>query len=90
MDTNSISVIALRVSHRPAKNIAVTGVVSCLALTGFAAAVKCAGHRFSRLWQFTRRMLVVLTMMVPIAYTLLDRRGEKLPVVALVEWRATD
>ena len=39
MDTNSTAAIALRVSRRAAKNIAVIGVVSCLAVTGFAAAV---------------------------------------------------
>ena len=38
MDTNSTA-IALRVSRRAAKNIAAIGVVSCLAVTGFAAAV---------------------------------------------------
>jgi hypothetical protein len=38
MDTNSTA-IALRVSRRAAKNITVIGVVSCLAVTGFAAAV---------------------------------------------------
>ena len=39
MDTNSTAAIALRVSRRAAKNIAVIGVVSCLAVTAFAAAV---------------------------------------------------
>ena len=39
MDTNSTAAMALRVSRRAAKNIAVIGVVSCLAVTGFAAAV---------------------------------------------------
>jgi hypothetical protein len=47
MDTNSTAVIALRVSRRATKNIAVIGVVSCLAVTGFAAAVIGAGAALS-------------------------------------------
>jgi hypothetical protein len=43
MDTNSTTVFALRVSRRAAKTIAVVGVVGCLAVTGFAAAVTGAG-----------------------------------------------
>jgi hypothetical protein len=43
MDTNSTAVIALRLSRRAAKAIAVIGVVSCLAVTGLAAAVHGAG-----------------------------------------------
>ena len=46
MDTNSIAVFALRVSRRGAKNVAVVGVVGCLAVT-FAAAVSGAGVAFS-------------------------------------------
>jgi hypothetical protein len=47
MDTNSTAVIALRVSRRAAKNIAVIGVVGCLAVAGFAAAVTGAGAALS-------------------------------------------
>ena len=43
MDTNSTAIFALRVSRRAAKNIALIGVVGCLAVTGFAAAVTGAG-----------------------------------------------
>ena len=43
MDTNSTTVFALRVSRRAAKTIALVGVVGCLAVTGFAAAVTGAG-----------------------------------------------
>ena len=43
MDTNSTAVIALRLSGRAAKYIGAIGVVSCLAVTGFAAAVHRAG-----------------------------------------------
>ena len=47
MDTNSTAAMALRVSRRAAKNIAVIGVVSCLAVTGFAAAVGGTGAALS-------------------------------------------
>jgi hypothetical protein len=43
MDKKSTAVIAGRLSRRAAKNIAVIGVVSCLAVTGLAAAVHGAG-----------------------------------------------
>jgi hypothetical protein len=43
MDTNSTTVFALRVSRRAAKTIALVGVVGCLAVAGFAAAVTGAG-----------------------------------------------
>jgi hypothetical protein len=43
MDTNSTAIFAQRVRHRAARNVAVVGVVSCLAVTGFAAAVHGAG-----------------------------------------------
>ena len=43
MDTNSTAIFAPRVRRRAARNIAVVGVVSCLAVTGFAAAVHGAG-----------------------------------------------
>ena len=46
MDTNSTAVFA-RVSRRAARNIAVIGVVSCLAVVGFAAAVTGAGPALS-------------------------------------------
>ena len=39
MDTNSTAAIALRASRRAAKTIALISVVTCLAVTGFAAAV---------------------------------------------------
>ena len=42
MDTNSTA-IALQVGRRATKNIALIGVVGCLAVTGFAAAVTGAG-----------------------------------------------
>jgi hypothetical protein len=42
MDTNSTAV-ALQVRRRAAKNIALIGVVGCLAVTGFAAVVTGAG-----------------------------------------------
>jgi hypothetical protein len=47
MDTNSTGAIALRVSRRAAKNIAAIGVVSCLAVTGLAAAIHGAGAAIS-------------------------------------------
>ena len=43
MDTNSTAIFAQRVRRRAARNVAVVGVVSCLAVTGFAAAVHGAG-----------------------------------------------
>ena len=46
MDTNSTAVFA-RVSRPAARNIAVVGVVSCLAVVGFAAAVTGAGPALS-------------------------------------------
>ena len=46
MDTNSTAVFA-RVSSRAARNVAVIGVVSCLAVLGFAAAVTGAGPALS-------------------------------------------
>ena len=42
MDTNGTAV-ALQVGRRAAKNIALIGIVGCLAVTGFAAAVTGAG-----------------------------------------------
>ena len=43
MDTNSTAVLALRLSRRAAKDIALIAVVGCLTVTGFAAAVAGAG-----------------------------------------------
>ena len=43
MDTNSTAVFAQRMSRRAARNVAIIGVVSCLAVLGFAAAVTGAG-----------------------------------------------
>ena len=43
MDPNSTTIFAQRVRRRAASNVAVVGVVSCLAVTGFAAAVHGAG-----------------------------------------------
>ena len=39
MDTKSTAAIGLRASRRAAKTIALISVVTCLAVTGFAAAV---------------------------------------------------
>ena len=47
MDTNSTAVFAERVSCRAARNIAVIGVVSCVAVVVFAAAVTGAGPALS-------------------------------------------
>ena len=47
MDTNSTAFSAQRVSSRAARNVAVIGVVSCLAVLGFAAAVTGAGPALS-------------------------------------------
>ena len=43
MDTSSTAIFAQRARHRSNRNVAVVGVVSCLAVTGFAAAVHGAG-----------------------------------------------
>ena len=43
MDTSSAGIFAQRVRRRAARNVAVVGVVTGLAATGFAAAVHCAG-----------------------------------------------
>ena len=47
MDTKSTAVFAQRVGLRAARNVAVIGVVSCLAAIGFAAAVTGAGPALS-------------------------------------------
>ena len=47
MDTNSTAVFAQRVSRRAARNVAIIGVVSCLAVVGFAAAVTGADPALS-------------------------------------------
>ena len=43
MDTNSTAFFAQRVSRQASRNVAVIGVVSCLAAAGFAAAVTALG-----------------------------------------------
>ena len=47
MDTKSNAFIALRLSRRATRIIGVIGVVSCLAVTGLAAAVHGAGAAIS-------------------------------------------
>ena len=47
MDTNSTAVFAQRVSRRAARNVAIIGVVSCLAVLGFAVAVTGADPALS-------------------------------------------
>ena len=47
MDTNNAAVIAVRLSRRAIKNIAVIGAVGCLALAGLAAAMHGAGAAIS-------------------------------------------
>jgi hypothetical protein len=47
MDTKSNAAIALRLSRRAVRNIGIIGVVSCLAVTGLAAAVHGAGAAIS-------------------------------------------
>jgi hypothetical protein len=47
MDTNSTVVFALRLSRGAVRNIAIIGVVGCLAVTGLAAAVSGAGAALS-------------------------------------------
>ena len=47
MDTNSTAIFAQRVSRRAARNVAIIGVVSCLAVVGFAAAVTGADPALS-------------------------------------------
>jgi hypothetical protein len=47
MDTNSSAAFAQRVGRRAARNVAVLGVVSCLAVVGFAGAVTDAGAALS-------------------------------------------
>jgi hypothetical protein len=46
MDRNSTAIFAQRERRRAARNVAVVGVVSCLAVTGFAAGVHGAGAAF--------------------------------------------
>ena len=43
MHPDSTAIFAQRVRRRAARNVAVVGVVTGLAATGFAAAVHCAG-----------------------------------------------
>jgi hypothetical protein len=47
MDTNSTAFFAQRVSRQATRNVAVIGVVSCLAAVAFAAAVTGAGPALS-------------------------------------------
>ena len=48
MDTDSTAVLAQRVSRRAAaRNVVVIGVISCLTVVGFTAAVTGAGARSS-------------------------------------------
>ena len=47
MDTNSTAIFAQRVRRRATGNVGVVGVVSCLAVTGFAAAVSRPGATLS-------------------------------------------
>ena len=47
MDTNSTAVFALGLSRGAVRNIAIIGVVGCLAVTGLAAAVSGAGAALS-------------------------------------------
>ena len=68
MDTISTAVFAQRVSRRAARNAAVIGVVSCLAVVGFAAAVTGAGAAFS-----------TQIDVVSVDHT---HKGDRLPVVA--------
>ena len=47
MDTNSTAVFALRLNSSAVRNIAIIGVVGCLAVTGLVAAVSGAGAALS-------------------------------------------
>src|SRR5262249_3151963 len=67
MDANSTAIFAQRVRHRAARNVAVVGVVSCLAVTGFAAAVHGAGAASS-----------IQSDIVSVART---HEGDRLPLV---------
>ena len=64
MDTNSTA--CQRVRRRAARNVAVVGVVSCLAVTGFAAAVHGAGAASS-----------IQSDIVSVAHT---HKGDRLPL----------
>ena len=66
MDTNSTAILAQRVRRRAARNVAVVGVVSCLAITGFAAAVHGAGAASS-----------IQSDIVSVAHT---HKGDRLPL----------
>ena len=68
MDTNSTAVFAQRVSRRTAGNAAVIGVVSCLAVAGFAAAVTGAG--------------AALSTQIDIVSVDHTHKGDRLPVVS--------
>jgi hypothetical protein len=64
---NSTAIFAQRVRRRAAKNVAVVGVVSCLTVTGFAAAMHGAGVASS-----------IQTDIVSMAHT---HKGDRLPLV---------
>ena len=66
MDTNSTAIFAQRVRRRAVRNVAVVGVVSCLAVTGFAAAVHGAGAASS-----------IRSVIVSLAHT---HKGDRLPL----------
>ena len=66
MDTNSTAIFAQRVRRRAARNVAVVGVVSCLAVTGFAVAVHGAGAASS-----------IQSDMVSVDHT---HKGDRLPL----------
>ena len=66
MDTNSTAIFAQRVRRPAVRNVAVVGVVSCLAVTGFAAAVHGAGAASS-----------IQSVIVSLAHT---HKGDRLPL----------
>src|SRR5580704_5769702 len=66
MDTNSTAIFAQRVRLRAVRNVAVVGVVSCLAVTGFAAAVHGAGAASG-----------IRSVIVSLAHT---HKGDRLPL----------
>jgi hypothetical protein len=68
MDTISTAIFAQRASRRAARNFAAIGVVSCLAVVGFAAAVSGAAAAFS-----------TQTDIVSVDHT---HKGDRLPVVS--------
>jgi hypothetical protein len=67
MDMNGTAFLAQRVSRQAARNVAVIGVVSCLAVVGFAAAVTGAGPALS-----------TQINIISVDHT---RKGDRLPLV---------